>query len=197
MIQSLNNEKSFKKNSSNYISQANLTNYKCESSNFKFYFGKRGCLINDDANIENYEIALIGNSHAQMYVPSIRPHLKSNNKKAILLPMNHCLPTLNINLSQECIERSNEFFSDYSNDDNIKTVIIATSWWHKQIFDGSRYIDDPQHKLLTESIIDLIEKLKAKEKRVFLIGPIQVPQYDLPQELSRLIKFKHINEKNY
>ena len=127
-----------------------------------------------------------------MYVPSIRPHLKSNNKKAILLPMNHCLPTLNINLSQECIERSNEFFSDYSNDDNIKTVIIATSWWHKEIFDGSRYIEDPQHKLLTESIIDLIEKLKAKEKKVFLIGPIQVPQYDLPQELSRLIKFKHI-----
>ena len=195
LIQNLNNEKSYKKNSSNYISQANLTNYKCESSNFKFYFGKRGCLINDDANIENYEIALIGNSHAQMYVPSIRPHLKSNNKKAILLPMNHCLPTLNINLSQECIERSNEFFSDYSNDDNIKTVIIATSWWHKQIFDGSRYIDDPHHKLLAESIIDLIEKLKAKEKRVFLIGPIQVPQYDLPQELSRLIKFKHINEK--
>ena len=97
LIQNLNNEKSFKKNSSNYISQANLTNFKCESSNFKFYFGKRGCLINDDINIENYEIALIGNSHAQMYVPSIRPHLKSNNKKAILLPMNQCLPTLNIN----------------------------------------------------------------------------------------------------
>ena len=31
-------------------------------------------------------------------------------------------------------------------------------------------------------------------ERGYLIGPIQVPLYELPQELSRLIKFKHITE---
>ncbi len=34
-----------------------------------------------------------------------------------------------------------------------------------------------------------------KNKNVFLVGPIQVPLYELPQNLSRLLKFKHINEK--
>jgi peptidoglycan/LPS O-acetylase OafA/YrhL len=194
LVQNLKNEKDYKKNSPNYIAQANLTNYKCETVNFQFYFGKRGCLINDNININNYEIALIGNSHAQMYVPSINPHLKKFNKKAILLPMQHCLPTLSINLSKECIKISKEYFSEYSNDDNVKTVIIATSWWHDEIFDGSKYIEDPQHKLLAKSLIDLIENLKAKEKRVFLVGPIQVPLYELPQELSRLLKFNHIDE---
>ena len=60
LFQNLNNEINFKKNSANYISQASLTNFKCETKNFRFYLGKRGCLINNDSNIKNYEIALIG-----------------------------------------------------------------------------------------------------------------------------------------
>ena len=31
-------------------------------------------------------------------------------------------------------------------------------------------------------------------KKVFLIGPIQRPNYMFPQNLSRLIKFNHIEE---
>ena len=37
----------------------------------------------------------------------------------------------------------------------------------------------------------ILEKLG---KNVYLVGPIQVPLYELPQELSRLLKFNHINK---
>lgn len=90
---------------------------------------------------------------------------------------------------------SNQYFLDYSVDENIKTVIIATTWWHKKIFNGKNYIDDPKHLILGNSLLNLINKLKLKNKKIFLVGPIQVPLYELPQSLSRLIKFNHINEK--
>jgi peptidoglycan/LPS O-acetylase OafA/YrhL len=189
------NNINYKKNSPDFIADAALTNFKCEILNYSFYKHKRACIINKDPKIKNYEIALIGNSHAQMYVPSIKPHLVKNKKKAILLPMTGCLPTLEINISKECIYKSNEYFLDYSKDQNIKTVIIATTWWHKKLYNGKKFINDPKHELLSESLLDLINKLKENNKKVFLISPIQVPLYELPQMLSRLLKFKHINDK--
>jgi len=189
------NNNNYKKNSPDFIADAALTNFKCEILNYSFYKHKRACIINKDPKIKNYEIALIGNSHAQMYVPSIKPHLVKNKKKAILLPMTGCLPTLEINISKECIYKSNQYFLDYSKDQNIKTVIIATTWWHKKLYNGKKFINDPKHELLSESLLDLINKLKENNKKVFLISPIQVPLYELPQMLSRLLKFKHINDK--
>ena len=189
------NNINYKKNSPDFIADAALTNFKCEILNYSFYKHKRACIINKDPKIKNYEIALIGNSHAQMYVPSIKPHLVKNKKKAILLPMTGCLPTLEINISKECIYKSNQYFLDYSKDQNIKTVIIATTWWHKKLYNGKKFINDPKHELLSESLLDLINKLKENNKKVFLISPIQVPLYELPQMLSRLLKFKHINDK--
>ncbi len=187
---------SYVKNSPDFIAEASLTNFKCEINNYKFYKNKRGCVINKnlDSNKPS-EIAIIGNSHAQMYVPSIKPHLVKNKVKAILLPMTGCLPTLDVNINEKCMKISNKYFLDYSSDENIKTVIIATTWWHEKIFNGKNFIDDPNHLVLSNSILNLINKLKLKNKNVFLVGPIQVPLYELPQNLSRLLKFNHINEK--
>lgn len=190
-----NNSKNYKINSPNFIADASLTNFKCEIQDYYFYKKKRACIINNDPKIKNYEIAIVGNSHAQMYVPSIKPHLVKSKKKAVLLPMTGCLPTLDINISEECIYKSNQYFLNYSKDPNIKLVIIATTWWHKNIYNGTKFVDDPEHKLLSESLLNLIIELKNNNKEVFLIGPIQVPLYELPQKLSRLLKFNHINEK--
>ena len=191
----LNNKNNYKKNSPNFIADASLTNFRCEILSYNFYKNKRACIINNDPKIEDYSIAIVGNSHAQMYVPSIKPHLVKNKKKAILLPMTGCLPTLDVNINERCIYKSNEYFLDYSKDPNIKLVIIATTWWHKMIYDGKNFIHDPKHKILSESLLDLIKKLKKDNKEVFLIGPIQIPSYELPQKLSRLLKFNHINKK--
>ena len=192
----LNYSKNFnyQKNSPDFIADASLTNFRCKVPNYKFYKNNRACIVN--RNLENnYELAIVGNSHAQMYVPSIKPHLIENNKQAILLPMTGCLPTLDININKECMIKARKYFSEYSRDKNIKTIIIATTWWHKKIFDGEKFIEDPQHKILADSLLSLIDDLKRRDIEVFLIGPIQVPLYELPQELSRLLKFNHISDQ--
>ncbi len=194
LILNTNKKINYKVNSPNFIAEASLTNYKCEISNYKFYKNKRGCLINNLKKKDKYEIAIVGNSHAQMYVPSIKPHLKKKEIQAILLPMTGCLPTLEVNINKNCMEVSKNYFLDYSNDKNIKTIIIATTWWHKKLYNGTKFIDDLNHEILAKSLLNLINKLQQKNKKVFLVGPIQVPLYELPQDLSRLLKFKHINE---
>ena len=176
-----------------FISSASLTNYRCDLSDNIIYNGLRACYINKIEN-KDYEFALLGNSHAQMYVPSFIPKLRSHNKEGILLPMNWCLPTLTINLDENCMKLAKDYYKNYINDKKIKKIIIATSWWHKTLFDGKKYIDDVNHYKLTNSLLDLIAEIRKNGKEVYLIGPIQVPLYELPQELSRLIKFKHITE---
>ena len=196
LILNLNKKINYKVNSPNFIAQASLTNYKCKISNYKFYKNKRGCLINNLKKTDKYELAIVGNSHAQMYVPSIKPHLEKRELQAILLPMTGCLPTLEVNITKKCIDISNNYFLNYSNDKNIKTIIIATTWWHKKLHDGTKFIYDSNHEILAKSLLNLINKLQQKNKNVFLVGPIQVPLYELPQDLSRLLKFKHINEND-
>ena len=183
----------YKPYSADFISSASLTNYRCDLSDNIIYNGLRACYINKIEN-KDYEFALLGNSHAQMYVPSFIPKLRSHNKEGILLPMNWCLPTLTINLDENCMKLAKDYYKNYINDKKIKKIIIATSWWHETLFDGKKYIDDVNHYKLTNSLLDLIAEIHKNGKEVYLIGPIQVPLYELPQELSRLIKFKHITE---
>lgn len=191
-----NNKKLYEVNSPNFIADASLTNFKCEVFNYSFYQNKRGCIINrNSTSNEIFEIAIVGNSHAQMYVPSIKPHLAKYKKQAILLPMTGCLPTITVNINQKCMEIAKKYFLSYSNDKNIDTIILATTWWHQTIYDGKSFVDDPKHLILGNSILQLIENLKLKNKKVFLVGPLQVPLYELPQNLSRLLKFNHINNQ--
>ena len=196
LITNFEKKLNYKINSPNFIAEASLTNFKCEVSNYKLYDNQRSCIINDNPNIEKYDLVIVGNSHAQMYVPSLNPHLVQNKKKAILLPMTGCLPTLDVNINKECMRKAQKYFLSYSKDINIKTVVIATTWWHKKIFNGIKFVDDPYHQILSNSLLRLINELKNNNKEVFLIGPIQVPLFELPQELSRLLKFKHIDEKD-
>jgi len=188
---------SYKVNSPDFIGSASLTNFKCEISNYRLYNNKRGCFINNNSDIENLEFVIVGNSHAQMYIPSLEPYLKKYNKKALLLPMTGCLPTIDININKECMRKSKEYFNNYSSDESIKKIIIATTWNHKQLYDGQKFINDPNHLRLAKSILNLINDLKKLEKKVFLIGPIQIPSYQLPQNLSRLLKFNHLTQEEF
>ena len=64
-----------------------------------------------DLDIENFEFVIVGNSHAQMYIPSLEPYFKKFSKKALLLPMTGCLPTMDVNISKECMNKSKEYFN--------------------------------------------------------------------------------------
>ena len=65
--------------------------------------------------------------------------------QAILLPMTGCLPTLEVNINKNCMEVSKNYFLDYSNDKNIKTIIIATTCGTKNYIMG-------QNSLMTQII---------------------------------------------
>ena len=54
------------------LSKNSYTNYKCKFTNFTNYNLLKACLINKTKNNIN-SVALIGNSHIQMYVPSFEP----------------------------------------------------------------------------------------------------------------------------
>lgn len=183
----------FQAHTPNFIASASLTNFKCDPKNFFLYNKMKGCVLNN-SGINEYNLAIVGNSHAQMYAPSVLPFLKKKSEKAILLPMTGCLPTLTLNLNENCLIQSKKYFKKYAEDPKIKKVLIATTWWHKRVYDGKSYINDKNHLLLANSLINLIDKLENLNKDVYLVGPIQVPLYELPQELSRLLKFNHINK---
>ena len=76
----LKNNLKYEINSPNFIASASLTNFKCKTTNYFLYNKLRGCLINK-YGINDYDLALVGNSHAQMYVPSILPFLKKKIPK--------------------------------------------------------------------------------------------------------------------
>tara|TARA_Y100001970_G_scaffold289133_1_gene418519 strand:+ start:324 stop:2210 length:1887 start_codon:yes stop_codon:yes gene_type:complete len=187
------NNKKYDENYYEIISKNSFTNFKCKFKNIINYKGSKACLVNKLPNNSKNKVALLGNSHMQMYVPSIKPFLEKKSLEAILISSTGCLPTININIADTCLQRAKENFNKYSEDDYIKTIIIGTTWISNQLYDGKNYIED-DILLFAKSLIHLVKKLEEKNKKVYLIGPIQTPSFDFPQDLSRLIKFKHIKK---
>ena len=127
-----------------------------------------------------------------MYAPSIIPYLKKYSRKALLIPMTGCLPTLNVNINKDCYELSKKQFQVYIEDPKIKTILIASTWKHDILYDGNKYLEDDKHIILANALLALIRQIEKNDKNVFLVGPIQRPLYELPQNLSRMVKFGHI-----
>ena len=181
--------------SADKISMSIQTNFRCNPNNFKIIKNVTSCYLNNSLN-KNYEIGLVGNSHAQMYAPSIINNLKNNNKKGILFAMTGCLPTIDVNVNQECINKAKINFNTYLNDKNIKILIIGTTWKYRKLFDGEKYIDDPNFLIYGKSLLKLVDLINKSGRNVYLIGPIQTPSYNLPSELSRKIKFGIIKKND-
>lgn len=178
---------------SSIVASSIQTNYRCNLSDYRVYGASRACLINANGD-NNYSIALMGNSHAQMYVPAIEPHLKALNEKGLLIPLNGCLPTTILNISIDCLKSADINLRAILNDKNISTVVIGLTWYNNQLIDPSaNFVSDPNGLKLGSAIKRLIDNLEDNGKKVFLIGPIMIPGYDLPSILSRKIKFMGLN----
>jgi peptidoglycan/LPS O-acetylase OafA/YrhL len=169
------------------------TNYRCNISEYKSYGASRACLINSNAE-NNYSIALVGNSHAQMYVPAIESHLRARNESALLVPLNGCLPTVRFNISAECMGLAKVNLDAILNDTHVSTVVLGMTWYGEKLVDSSFTLvkDDDKSQLLL-AIKDLIFRLESGGKKVFIIGPLMIPGYDLPSILSRKIKFEGLD----
>lgn len=169
----------------NTLASATQTNYRCPITDYFSYGNARACFVNKDER-SDYDIALIGNSHAQMYVPALEDVLKDQREKGILIPLNSCLPTIDVNVSRKCLELARMNYEEYIKDDRIKTVIFAMTWYSDSLVDEQGMIrEDVSRMLLAKSVLDLIDKVESAGKEVFLVGPLRIPGRDLSSSLSR------------
>lgn len=174
------------------ITSANNTHYRCEVNTYRPYGSLRACQIKKVENSSS-TVVLLGNSHAQMYVPLIEKIIPKN-LNLLLVPLNRCLPTISINISKKCIDMAKLNLETILNDKEVKTVIIGTTWY------SDHYIDLNNMKIakneIEKSITELIEKIYYQGKKVILFSPIPVPSNNLTSELPRKIKFGFLSEEN-
>ena len=168
---------------------ANGDHYKCKVSSYFIYGTSRACYLNEDKK-DHYNIALVGNSHAQMYGPLFARILKETNQGGILISPTGCLPTVNINISQECFKLAQENLEVILDDKNIKHIFVSMTWYGNNYFDLEG--NAVESEKLVDAVVDLADRLADKGKTLSVISPVQTPNEELANELPRMLKFNSI-----
>ncbi len=145
-------------------------------------------------NPADADVVLLGNSHAQMYAPVWTSILAGRGQTGLLVPVNGCLPTVQANISRECMDVARDNLAEISKLARARTVIIGLSWQHKQgeLIDSSGHpLEDIDNRALISALDDLIDRLQHMGRQVVLIGPIAEPGWDVASTLSRQLAFGH------
>ncbi len=164
------------------------TNFRCAISDFVPYGASRACILKEGGPTKN--VAIIGNSHAQMYAPAILSKYADSDKGVTLIPLNSCTPTISLNVSVGCAKSALTNLDTLLADETIGTVYIGTTYGHDEVVtpDGKSVKDGDERKFVA-SLIELVDALEASGKDVRLVGPIAVPGYDFASEMSRKLRF--------
>ena len=88
----------------NNIAAQIQSNFRCGIGEFVPFGTSRACILVPMAESNN--IAILGNSHAQMYADAILNKLKLDDRGVILVPLNSCMPTVSLNISQTCLDQA-------------------------------------------------------------------------------------------
>jgi peptidoglycan/LPS O-acetylase OafA/YrhL len=172
----------------NSISSAVDSNYRCPPSSYRLYGASRSCLIGDLDTKPS--IALLGNSHAQMYAPAIEQGLSKKRQAGLIIPLNGCLPTVNINISEDCLKMASINYESLKKDGSIKTVVIAMTWYADNLVDrDGNTIIDANFSYREKAILSLMDNLSKAGKSVYLVAPIAIPNFDFASQASRALKF--------
>ena len=172
------------------LSKAVGTNYRCSASAFTLLDGQRACVIGSKTQ-DLKKILLIGNSHAQMYAPLVGNLLTKENLDGLLLPVNDCLPTTKVNISEYCIQKAKRVFDTIIRNNSFEKLILVTTW-HR-----NKFVDEQGNKVTQkdwlEDLSDLIRKFQTQNIKVALFSPIMVPETQISSFLPRLIKFDRVS----
>jgi peptidoglycan/LPS O-acetylase OafA/YrhL len=175
------------------INAAVGTEYRCTLSSYVPFGPSRGCLMYlPSRNPADATVALMGNSHAQMYAPLIASIVQENNERGILVPLNVCLPMPDFNLGETCMDLAAKNLTAVEGLQRVHTVILAMTWEWKQHTAFTRAGEVPsesQSKLFTESLDRMILELEQRGKTVVLVGPIAIPGWDVPSIVGRELAF--------
>jgi peptidoglycan/LPS O-acetylase OafA/YrhL len=177
------------------INQAVDTNYRCPISDYLAFGRSRACVMNlPSRKPSDADVVLLGNSHAQMYAPVWTSILTARRQTGLLVPVNGCLPTVQANISQACLEIAQANLKEISNLARAQTIIIGLTWGNEQgdlIDPSGRIVDNTDNRSLIAALDDLIDRLHRVGKQVVLIGPIAEPGWDVASTLSRQLAFGH------
>ena len=170
------------------------TNFRCAISDFVPYGASRACILKQGGPTQN--VAIIGNSHAQMYAPAILSQYSDSDKGVTLIPLNSCTPTTSVNVSAGCAKSARTNLDALLADEAIGTVYIGTTYGHEEVVtpDG-KPVKDSDESEFAASLIELVDALEGNGKEVRLIGPIAVPGYDFASEMSRKLRFGWVTAK--
>ncbi|HMI19467.1 MAG TPA: acyltransferase family protein, partial [Sphingomonas sp.] len=115
------------------IAAAVDSHYRCSIFDYVPVHGSRGCRMNlPGGQPEDARVVLIGNSHAQMYIPLVRPLLEERGIEGLAVPINLCLPSLGANL-EGCAAPERRDVTNVSQLRSARLVIIATAWDYRVV----------------------------------------------------------------
>jgi len=176
------------------INAAVDTEYRCNMNEYIVFGGSRGCLMSmPSRDPKDADIALVGNSHAQMYAPLVTDILRQNHRGGILVPLNGCLPLPDFNLSPTCMELAAKNLDAVKNLPHMRVVILAMTWELKDPMytSAGQVSDDRKRTVFIESLDRVIQDLELHGKTVVLVGPISSPGWESASIVARQLGFGH------
>lgn len=178
----------------NNLSKAVGSTYHCSIFDYRKYGYSYACIMNENVK-KRPKLILFGNSHAQMYGWGLKEVLKEKKDQGLVIPLNTCLPFTKVNISKSCIYKAQTYIDTILNDKDIEIVIIGFTWYVEQLVDlEGNQIKDSDFSARIKAINNLISSFKDKNKKVYLLGPIEIPEKELASILSRQIAIKKIKD---
>lgn len=168
--------------------------YRCSLANYIPFGASHACpMFLPSHNPEDATVALLGNSHAQMYAPLVGDILRANNREGLLVPLNRCLPMPDYNLSTACMDAAAKNLAAIENLPRIRVVILAMTWDHRDHMytPQGQTPDASESQFLPKSLDRLIESLERRGKTVVLVGPITPPAWESASVVARDMAFGH------
>ncbi|MDB5581791.1 MAG: acyltransferase [Bradyrhizobium sp.] len=173
------------------LNAAQGSTWRCPVTSMVSFGHFYACPLNSSSRrVEDADIVLWGDSHAQMYVPALLGGL--GERHAILVDASGCAPVLGEAAGAACgaVQRAN-----YAAIVKLpaRTVILAQNWpqtrdefakrVHRELRPSERYA------LGVERLRLLVGGLRRAGKRVFIVTPIPIPDYEISSTLSRSLWF--------
>lgn len=170
------------------------THYRCPVTDYMTFGPFYACPVNlPDHDVARAEVVVLGNSHAQMYVPAIWEALQRRGLHGLLVPVSGCAPFVHFNTSENCISIT------HSNREAVMAlpharVVILSFAWHKlkepMVDVNGRPVGTLSWSQIRAEISATISALQKAGKRVILVGPIPFPGYYVASVVSREIAYR-------
>jgi hypothetical protein len=135
------------------------------------------------------EVALIGNSHMQMYEPVWETILRQRHMAGLMIVANGCVPTTGVNGYPACFPIVEGMIRTVLSLPRLRIVVLSTTWSQDMVDSSGRPVAGPQDAALARGLDATIARLHAAGKKVILIGPAPQPGYDIATVLSRKVAF--------